>query len=196
MPLFSIVTQEQGTESWREWRHNGIGASDAAAILGENRFSSITELMLEKCSPPRDDKQSVAMAVGTRLEPRARQLYVAKTGLEMRPACLQSNRLDWLRASLDGLTLSNDAAVEIKCGKSAYRSTYQTRAVPNRYYGQLQHILAVTGFDSIDYWCYWPGCAPILITVPRNESYIQRLLVAEAEFWEEVQQKRQTRIER
>ena len=185
---FTIVTLEQGSDTWREWRHKGIGASDASTIMGENRFKDATDLLREKRGPACDFGQNAAMARGTELEPEARRLYIAETGREMHPACLQSTRYDWLRASLDGLTVTHDAAVEIKCGQSAYRTTFQTRSVPNYYYGQMQHILAVTGLDSLDYWCYWPGCTPLLIPVPRNPSYIERLLNTELEFWNHVQQ--------
>ena len=184
---FTIVTLEQGSDAWREWRHNGIGASDASTVMGENRFKSASELLREKCGPARDFDQNAAMVRGSELEPEARRLYVAKTGREVHPVCLQSTRYEWLRASLDGLTINYDAVVEIKCGQSAYLRTSQTRSVPDYYYGQMQHILAVTGLDSLDYWCYWPGCTPLLIPVPRNPSYIERLLNTELEFWNRVQ---------
>lgn len=185
---FTIVTLEQGSDAWREWRHKGIGASDASTIMGENRFKSAAELLREKRGPARDLGQNAAMARGTELEPDARHLYIARTGRDVRPACLQRTRYDWLRASLDGLAINRDAVVEIKCGQSAYRTASQTGSVPDYYYGQTQHILAVTGLNSLDFWSYWPGCTPILIPVPRNVSYIERLLKAEQEFWNQVLQ--------
>ena len=94
-----------------------------------------------------------------------------------------------MRASLDGLALNHDAVVEIKCGQSAYRTASRTRAVPDYYYGQMQHILAVTGLDLLDFWCYWPGNTPFLIPVPRNAPYIERLLKTELEFWNNVQRR-------
>jgi predicted phage-related endonuclease len=60
--------------------------------------------------------------------------------------------------------------------------------VPSHYFGQLQHILAVTGLASIDFWCYQPGCPELLVTVPRNDNYIARLLKAEESFWQKVMQ--------
>ena len=154
--------------------------------MGENRFKSAAQLLQEKRGPARDSGQNAAMARGTRLEPEARRLYVAKTGRDVRPACLQSTRYDWSRASLDGLGINHDTVVEIKCGQSAYRTASQTRCVPTYYYGQMQHILAVTGLDSLDFWCYWPGYPALLIPVPRNAAYIERLLNTELEFWNHV----------
>jgi putative phage-type endonuclease len=184
---YTIVTLEQGTPAWREWRHNGIGASDASTIMGENRFKSVEQLLQEKCGPARDFVQNAAMVRGTELEPEARKRYVAKTGREVRPACLQSTLYEWLRASLDGLSINHDAVVEIKCGESVYRRASQSRAVPDYYYGQMQHILAVTGFASLDFWCYWPGYPELLLPVARDNSYIESLLRRELEFWNHVQ---------
>jgi|SRR5450432_3172392 putative phage-type endonuclease len=186
---FTIVANiQQGTDTWLEWRHNGIGASDASTIMGENRFKSYSQLLQEKRGPIRDLGQNAAMARGTELEPEARRLYIAETGRDVRPACLQSTRYDWLRASVDGIRISGYAVVEIKCGQSAYRTAKQTRSVPDYYYGQMQHILAVTGYDSLDFWCYWPSYPALLIPVPRNVDYIERLLNKELEFWNLVQQ--------
>lgn len=106
----------------------------------------------------------------------------------VKPACLQSSRYDWLRASLDGFTVACDAVVEIKCGESVYRRVSQSRSVPDYYYGQLQHILAVTGLESLDFWCFWPGYPELLVSVGRNNAYIERLLNRELEFWNQIQQ--------
>ena len=184
---FIIVELQQGTSEWLRWRHNGIGASDASTIMGENPFRSAEGLLREKCSPTRESFQSEVMALGKRLEPEARQRYIAKTGKAVSPACVQSSQYDWLRASLDGLTTDHDAVVEIKCGASVYRAASQSGSVPDYYYGQLQHTLAVTGLHSIDFWCYWPGKPELLLSVERDGAYIERLLNRELEFWNQVQ---------
>ena len=119
---FSLVDLQQGTSEWLTWRHKGIGASDASTVMGENRFENPSVLLQQKRGPViLDSFQNEAMARGTQLEPEARKLYIATTGNEVRPVCVQSFRYDWLRASLDGLSTNHDAVVEIKCGASVYR---------------------------------------------------------------------------
>ena len=184
---FIVVELQQGTGEWLEWRHKGIGASDASTIMGENPFRSAENLLQEKRAPTRDSFQSEAMALGKRLEPEARKRYIAKTGRKVRPACVQSTRYDWLRASLDGFATNHDAVVEVKCGASVYRIASQSRSVPDYYYGQMQHILAVTGLDSLDFWCYWPGYPELLLPVARDHAYIKRLLNRELDFWNHIQ---------
>src|ERR1700733_12549226 len=77
---FTIVALQQGTPEWLEWRHNGLGSSDASTIVGENRFKTAAQLLEEKRGPARDFGQNAAMARGTELEPEARRRYIAKTG--------------------------------------------------------------------------------------------------------------------
>jgi putative phage-type endonuclease len=87
---FTVVALEQGTDAWREWRHRGIGASEASTVMGENPFRTAADLFREKCGPVCEFEQDAAMARGLELEPEARRLYIAKTGKQVYPACLQS----------------------------------------------------------------------------------------------------------
>ncbi len=186
---FTIIKLEQGTPEWIEWRHKGIGASDAPIIMEENPWKSTEELLQEKRGVARNSKKNEAMRRGTMLEPEARSRYIARTGNDVKPACLQSNQYPWLRASVDGISSNGNTVVEIKCGESVYRHTSQYGCAPDYYYGQLQHILAVSGLASLDFYCYLPDCPELLIAVPRNEEYIRRLVSAERSFWNNVKPK-------
>jgi putative phage-type endonuclease len=183
---FTLVELTQGTPAWLEWRSAGIGASDAPAVMDENPWKTRAELLQQKCGWAPPTEVNYAMSRGSALEPEARQAYISRTGKWLQPACLQSTSYDWLRASVDGITSTLDAVVEIKCGRSAYRSTSDSGRVPDYYYAQLQHILAVTGLPSIDFWCYLPGLPELLVPVERNDLYIARLLETEYQFWTEV----------
>lgn len=173
---------EQGSNEWLEWRQKGIGASDAPSIMGESTRKSADELLRQKRGPAIDYGLNAATARGLILEPEAREHYILKTGIKMEPACLQSVQYPWLRASVDGLSTCGDYVVEIKCGKSIYAETSQIRRVPGHYYSQLQHILAVTGLDAIDFWCYQPKREGILLHIDRNAQYIEELLQVELRF--------------
>lgn len=180
------INHRQGSGAWHAWRNQGIGASEAAAILGEYPWKNRKKVMAEKCGLIGDTFNSAAMAFGTATEPEARSRYITAKGTHVEPVCIQSTTHDWLRASLDGLALDGSLVVEIKCGPSVQAHTAKFRQPPRYYIGQLQHILAVTGLGEIDFWCYLPGEEPVHVTVARDEAYIARMLEAEAAFWLEV----------
>ncbi len=179
---FKVIQLEQGTQQWLNWRHSGIGASDASTIMGENRFKSPDELLYEK-KHNLDTKPNDKMRKGTALEPKARSLYQENTKKAVQPTCIQSTSHSWLIASLDGISSDYKNLVEIKCGESAYRQAARG-IVPDYYFGQLQHQLMVTGLDSLDYWCYWPGNKGILIKIKRDNAYIKRLFKQEDRFYQ------------
>ena len=185
---YTIVNLRQNTPKWLEWRSQGIGASDAPAIMGENPWKSADYLLQEKCEG-KTYGPNAAMVRGTALEPEARKCYERKFGVRIAAACLQSTNYEWLRASVDGLATDGSTVVEIKCGESAYRKA-STGDVPDYYFGQLQHILAVTGLHEIDFWCYLPSRPEVHIPVARDESYIKRMLETEHAFWQRVVQHR------
>ena len=189
---YIIVNLQQGDTEWLQWRSHGIGASDAPTIMGENPWKTPKDLLEEKCGWKKVATNS-AMARGMALEPEARKSYEATVGFPVVPACLQSEKYDWLRASLDGLAMDRKSAVEIKCGESVYRKASATREVPGYYYGQLQHILAITHLPSIDFYCYLPDRPEVHLTVARNDSYIKRLIDAEKFFWEQILKNRKDR---
>jgi putative phage-type endonuclease len=182
---YTIIDLVQGTLAWHQWRRNGIGASEAPAIMGENPWKSRRHLLKEKISYI-NDYQNIAMINGSRLEPEARDCYERSLGIKVRPVCLQSTRFSWLRASIDGLAYDGSSVVEIKCGNRVYEIAAYEKRVPKYYMGQLQHILAVTGLQQIDFWCFLPDLPQVHLRVVRDDHYIDRLIEEEHKFWEEV----------
>lgn len=181
---FETISLEQNTPEWHRWRRSGIGASDAPCLMGEDPWKSAAALTQEKLFPRSGRSINAAMRRGLALEPVARASYCRVRKIIVHPACVQSSDRPWMRASLDGLNESEKLAVEIKCGLSCYKRTAFGRAVPRCYYGQLQHILAVLDYASIDFWCYSPGRPPLHLVINRDDGYISRLIAREKEFWD------------
>ena len=172
--LYKEIDLKQGTPEWRKWRNGGFGSSDIPALMGENPWRSVRAL-IEGKKGLKKEFQNAAMRRGHMLESEARQKYIEEVGREYYPICIQHTKYFWARASLDGISADRNYVVEIKCGKSAYEKAVNFE-VPQYYYGQLQHILFVTGLDLIDYWCYLPGREGILIEVERDHGYISDLV--------------------
>lgn len=181
---YKIVDIVQDTSAWLRWRNQGVGASDAPVIMGENPWKSCEQLIKEKLNGLRFSPNA-AMARGATLEPEARSRYEHLVGIKVRPVCLQSTLFNWLRASIDGLAFDGSSVVEIKCGNSIYEYAISKHQVPKYYFGQLQHILAVTGLSKIDFWGYLPRRPEVYLCIGRDNRYINRLIETEQEFWQE-----------
>ncbi|HPU93744.1 MAG TPA: YqaJ viral recombinase family protein [Candidatus Saccharicenans sp.] len=175
----------QRSDAWLKWRDNGIGASDAPIIMGETPWKTPDSLLREKVYGAAERKNA-RMIRGIKLEPEALIAYQKHNGIKLRPVCIQSQYFPWLRASLDGLSYDGQRVVEIKCGESVYRHASRYKQPPRYYYGQLQHILALTGLASIDFWCYLPDQPYIHIIINRDDDYIKSLIKKEKDFWDHV----------
>ena len=172
---FNVLHFEQGSKEWLEWRHTGIGASDASTIMGDNPFQTPDELLYQKINKI-NIEPTAKMRKGTKLESKARDLYIEFRGIEVIPRCLQDKKDPWLIACMDGISKDYKHIVEIKCEDSAYWEDAKN------YYGQLQHQMMITGLKEVDYWCYWPGYEPKFQTVKRDDNYIKLLYETEKSF--------------
>ena len=144
-------------EAWLSSRRI-IGGSDAACIIGMNPWKSNVELWLEKtgqCDPD-DISESPLVKYGTQAEAPLRQLY--KLDYPDMKVEYKRNNLwinddyPWAHASLDGWMTDKagrKGILEIKTTNvmsSRHKEEWKDR-IPDNYYCQLLHYLAVTQFD-------------------------------------------------
>ncbi len=173
-----MLTQEQIQE-----RKNYIGASDAPIIMGISPWKTPYELWQQKLSLVEDNTDNFAIRRGNDLEPIARKAYINYTGIICEPKFMVHNEIAYMSANLDGLSLDGNIAVEIKCPGKKDHETAKNGEVPEKYYPQLQHQLAVLNHDVIHYFSYYNEDDFILIEVKRNDEYINNLYNKEREFW-------------
>ena len=176
---------EQSTEEWLSWRRGGIGASDAPVVMGLSPWQKAGELLLLKTGQQAERPANSYMQRGKDLEPLARAAFIRHTGIEVEPVCVQSADHAWMRASLDGLSLDGRQVVEIKCPGEKDHQFAASGCVPEKYFPQLQHILAVTGLGEIHYWSFRFDHT-VLLKVERDESFIADLIEKEIDFWTRV----------
>jgi putative phage-type endonuclease len=186
LSFYVIDTMEQGTPEWLSWRKGVIGASDAPTIMGENPWASPNRLLEEKLGLHPEFTGNAATREGHQLEAFARrELDKRQTG-KLRPTIVQHSDDPFLAASLDGIDATNRHIFEIKCGAKAYELTRKTRTIPTYYFAQLQHMLMVTGLNSLCYAAYRPHEPMILIDVIRDERYIKGMRKKEIQFIDEL----------
>jgi putative phage-type endonuclease len=111
---------EQGTNEWLEWRNTpkgSLGGSDVSVLTGRNPFKTILQLWEEKSeikAPEFSDAAKKRMAQGHTREPLAREEYIRRTGIYVRPVTLEHPHYPQFKASLDGITRDFRVVNEIK----------------------------------------------------------------------------------
>lgn len=172
----------QGSPEWLEFRKKHIGASDAGVILGINPWKTPLQLWEEK-HDLRQSFKSDRMQRGLDLEEAARTRFEQTTGILVTAKVKIHPDHPWMIASLDGIDLDEKNIVEIKCpGPSDHNEAIKGH-IPDKYYPQLQHQMAVTGLDMAYYYSF-DGKIGVIIQVFRDENYIIKMIEKELTFWE------------
>lgn len=190
--LILTVKEAEDHEKWLETRAMGIGGSDAAVIMGMNPYKSPYQLWLEKTGQvePPDLSGNQYVYWGTKNEANIADWFQEETGKKVkRLGTLRSREYPFMLANVDRTIVGENAGLEIKtAGVSQYRK-WKDDEIPDAYYCQVLHYLAVTGAD---YWyiaVLLGGNEGKWKRIERNEEDIQHLIMAEADFWKLVETK-------
>lgn len=174
---------QQGSQEWLKLRKSKIGASDAPIIMGVSPWRTPYQLWEEKLGMNAGQKENAAMRYGKAMEEVARQAYQEVVGVEVSPEVVFHKEVDYMMASLDGLSSDRQTAVEIKNANADDHAIAKSGSVPEKYYPQLQHQLACLCINQIHYFSYHNG-EGVLVVVDKDDSYLEKLYAEEKKFWE------------
>lgn len=179
---------KQNTPEWLEHRKSYIGSSDAPVIMGVSPWKTPYQLWQEKIGFGLPEEQdNPAIRRGNALEEEARQLFSEEIGAVVQPYIGYHPQFKFMMASLDGISPDGQTIVEIKCPGEKGHELARQGVVPDHYYPQLQHQLAVMGTPMLWYYSYYNG-EGIKVAVERDDKYIDKLIQAEAAFWQQVKE--------
>lgn len=188
--LILSVKDAEDHEKWLEARAIGIGGSDAAVIMGMNPYKSPYQLWLEKTGQvdPPDLSGNQYVYWGTKNESNIADWFQEETGKKVkRLGTLRSKEYPFMLANVDRTVVGENAGLEIKtAGVRQYRK-WKDDEIPDAYYCQCLHYMAVTGAD---YWyiaVLLGGNEAKWKRIERNEEDIQHLIIAETDFWKLVE---------
>jgi putative phage-type endonuclease len=194
-------------EQWLAARREGLGASDAPAVLGIPGWrKSPYALYAEKtglADIPQDENDFIEW--GHRLEPVIADAYADETGrvvlasgeyeLQRHPEApyLFATLDRMVGSSADGrhpLPMDSTGVLEIKTASEFKRKEWESGGIPQAYLVQVQHQLMVTGY-------LW-GSLAVLIgghmflwrDIGRNEPFINWLREEEDKFWNRVKHRK------
>lgn len=178
---------QQGTQEWLAMRRNYIGASDTPIILGLSKYKK-TPYMLwqEKLGIAEMNSASWATEFGKANEPIARALYEQMSGNLVAPCVIFHKHISFMGASLDGLSIDGDLAVEIKCTNKDNHELAKQGIIPPEFKPQVYHQLECLGHDKMHYFSYNNG-EGIIVTVHKDEAYQSFLKEEITKFWDLVE---------
>lgn len=149
-----IINVTQGSPEWLKLRSSvDITASEAAAALGLSKYMTRSELLHMKSTgevPGVDANKQRIFDKGHEVEALARPIAEAIIGEELYPATI-TNEVEGLLllASMDGLTMMQDAGWEHKLFNAELATMVSAGEVPDTHWPQLEQQLLVAECDSI-----------------------------------------------
>lgn len=179
---------------WHQLRAEGIGGSDAGIIMGANRYETPLSLWMLKTGRSEPREGSEATEMGSLLEPFIRRELVEPYLLEhewadgiriIEPAAMyRSLTHEWMLANTDGFIELDGTlcGLEIKTGNSYQLQHWKDGRVPETYWWQVQHYMAVTGLTT---WIVFGviGNRRIVRRIEADEAAIEELTEHEKNFW-------------
>lgn len=179
--MSAILKLVQGTQEWHQHRAKSRNASETPAVLGVPPWQTPYQLWLLKTGRA-EQKVTAPMQRGTELEPAARAAYELQTGHIMEPLVLVDGEYS---ASLDGITLTGDLILEIKCPyKGAASPLWQSVVageVPEYYGWQIEHQMMVSGARLAHLWVF-DGSQGILLEIAARTERWQEIRSAWDQF--------------
>jgi putative phage-type endonuclease len=184
-------TLEMPRDEWLELRRKGIGGSDAAAIVGLDRWRSAFDVYADKVGLKQEEPDNEAMRQGRDLEDYVAKRFCEATGEKVRRknVMFQHPEHPWMIANLDRVIVGEHALLECKTTSVLNPAKFSQGEYPPNYYVQCMHYMAVTGAKK----CY---LAVLVLNrsfhvfeIERDEEEIQTLIGIEKHFWENNVQK-------
>ena len=191
-------------EDWLESRKEGIGGSEAGAIMGLNKYANQHSLALEKLSvkplPEKDAESQYTLDFGHAMEPVILKLYEAKSGNVVFTDRHQYRhpKHPFMLADCDGFAITPEGEpilLELKSFNYNLKDAWipgiygKGGVVKNpEYICQVRHYLSVLNLNRADIIAQCGNMASdmIVVTVYRDIPFEEDMIHEENVFWNRV----------
>jgi putative phage-type endonuclease len=191
----AIILADFNVISYEEWQaqrkqQKQIGGSDAAVIMGTNKYKNQARLYLEKLGEIEPEEAGEAAYWGHTLEP-----IIADEFQKRHPEfdvveykyLLQHPQYEFMVGNVDRLIQNKETGeyglLEIKTVSEYKKEDWANDRVPDYYYPQIQHYFAITGLRFAYFAALVGGNKYIERYVERDDEYIDNLIFQEEAFW-------------
>lgn len=186
--LKKISTVDMSREEWLEHRRKSIGGSDAASVVGLNKYASPYSLWADKRGLLPEKQDSEPMRLGRDLEDYVAKRFTEETGKRVRRErnIIINPDIPFAHANVDRLIIGEDAGLECKTTSALNTKRFKGGEYPTNYYVQCVHYMMVTGAARWYLAVLVLGVGFYWYCIERDEAEIEALRAAESDFWEMV----------
>lgn len=180
-----VSTLDLPKTDWLKYRKKGITGTDAGAICGLNPYSSAFEIYQDKITDEIEEFDNESMRQGRDLEEYVARRFSEETGLKVRRAnaIFQNEENPFMLADFDRLIVGQKAGLECKTVSPYSSDKWNDGNIPLHYQMQVQHYLAVSGFDCWYIAAVIFGREFLIRKIERDEELINYLIDIERGFW-------------
>ena len=187
------TTELANRPQWLQARKAGIGASEAAAVLGLCPWKTALEVYMDKAGELPDRPPSPHQTFGLKFQQTIAEFYCQETGriVDLPPQMITHPKAPWMLASMD-YVVPGDRPVEVKRVNDRFRSQWGeagSEEVPQPYFLQVQQQMACGDYGVADIAAFIGWDDFRVYTIQRNDGIISRLIEAEREFMERVERR-------
>lgn len=187
-------TKSLSKDEWLNIRKQGIGGSDASAICGLSKWSSPLSVYLDKVGErPSEIMDNEAMRQGRDLEQYVAERFLEYMEQQGTPKKVQRcnyvlRNIDnpFMMANVDRMVVGEQCGLECKTTSILNRSDWNAGEIPNEYYTQCLHYMAVTGASKWYLAVLVLNSGFYVYEIERDEKVqddIEALVKLENQFW-------------
>ena len=178
-----VSTIDLPKTDWLKYRKKGITGTDAGAICGLNPYSSAFQIYQDKITDEIEEFDNESMRQGRDLEEYVARRFSEETGLKVRRAnaIFQNEENPFMLADFDRLIVGQKAGLECKTVSPYSSDKWNDGNI--HYQMQVQHYLAVSGFDCWYIAAVIFGREFLIRKIERDEELINYLIDIERGFW-------------
>ena len=172
-------------KEWLQYRKRGLTGTDAGAICGLNPYVSAFQIYQDKITDTIEEFDNESMRQGRDMEEYVAQRFMEETGVKVRRAnaIFQNEDYPWMLADFDRVIVGEKAGLECKTVSPYSSDKWTNGQVPYHYQMQVQHYLAVSGFDCWYVAALIYGKEFVVRKIERDEELIRNLITIEKRFW-------------
>lgn len=184
--VLAIKTSNISREEWLKQRRLGIGGSDSSVVLGFNRFKSPFQLYLEKIGEYTEEVDNESIYWGNTLEDIVAKEFEIRTGKKVRRRnqMFRHPKYNFMIANIDRNVVGEKALLECKTTNAFNSNAWDGEEIPAEYICQVQHYMAVLGYEKAYIAVLVGGNKFVWKEVERDDEFIELMIQREKDFWE------------